>query len=280
MYGQGGFFVRKISKKERNDDDVFLKLTAVQLVFCFIAFVAVFGVMKLNSELFESFREEFSSLNENDLDLGSYSFFDFGSVREKKENDKTTEDSDSEEDDDDDDVAAEDESEAELAAEEPKESDNQPTLGISTGSEEFIGVLSTFYDNSLAVMPVNGTVTSHYGERTDPIYGGESFHAGEDIAANEGTPVYAALDGTVIDVGIGAKSGNYVKISHDDSVETLYCHLKNANVDKGISVRRGDIIGFVGQTGFATGPHLHFEVKINGQKTDPQILLESAAVVS
>lgn len=261
--------MRKMSKNEKNNDDVFIKLTAVQLIFCFIAFAAVFLAMKLNSELFEGLKEEFAILNESDFDLGSYSFFDFGSVREKKENNETQ---DEDEDDD------ENEDEAEDTADKEEKNVQADADGLSE-DEELLSVFSVLYEKSTAIMPVNGNITSLYGERTHPIYGGESFHYGEDIAAGEGTSVFAALDGTVIDVGTGEKSGNYVKILHDNGAETLYCHLKNANVTKGITVRRGDIIGFVGQTGLATGPHLHFEVKINGEKVDPQILLEGAAVV-
>lgn len=277
--------MRKISKNEKNNDDIFIKLTVVQLVFCFIAFGTVFLAMKLNSELFESFREEFAILNESDFDLGSYSFFDFGSAREKKENNETTEEPDSEEEadddtDEDDEAAAKDSNFTPLAAGEQKENEAQSAAGFSAEDDELLCVFSSAYEEDAAVMPVNGKITSPYGERIHPVYGGDNFHSGEDIAASEGTSVYAALDGTVTDVGKGEKSGNYVKILHEGGTETLYCHLRNANVTKGIAVRRGDIIGFVGQTGLATGPHLHFEVKINGEKVDPQILLEGAAVVS
>ena len=269
--------MRKTGKNEKNNDDIFIKLTAVQLIFCFIAFGAVFLAMKLNSDLFESFREEFSILNESDFDLGSYSFFDFGSVREKKENNRSDENS---EEDDDEEKEEEKEEKKEKKEEDAAADEAAETLPADKEEKDIIGVFSALYGEATAVMPVNGKITSPYGERTHPVYGGGSFHGGEDIAAPEGTPVYAALDGTVIDVGIGPKSGNFVKISHDGEIETLYCHLKTANVKKGVAVRRGDIIGFVGQTGLATGPHLHFEVKINGEKTDPQILLEGAAVVS
>lgn len=275
--------MRKMNKNEKNNDDVFIKLTAVQLIFCFIAFAAIFLAMKLNSELFESFREEFAILNECDFDLGSYSFFDFGSAREKRENkekeDSTDEDDDTDEDEEDDDTEADNEDDETLSASNIL-SENEGALSVLSKDEEVLSVFSVIYENSSVVLPVNGTVTSLFGERLHPVYGGESFHSGEDIAAPEGTSVYAALDGTVIDVGTGSKSGNYVKISHEDGIETLYCHLNSTNVTKGVAVRRGDVIGFVGQTGLATGPHLHFEVKINGEKVDPQTLLEGAAVVS
>lgn len=127
---------------------------------------------------------------------------------------------------------------------------------------------------------MNGHETSSFGERVHPVYGTVGFHSGKDIAAPEGTPVHAAMDGVVIAVGVGPSSGSYVKLSHENGVETLYCHLLSQNVEEGVAVRRGDVIGFVGQTGLATGPHLHFEVRIDGVKRDPDFLLEGADVVS
>lgn len=127
-----------------------------------------------------------------------------------------------------------------------------------------------------AVMPVSGTVTSEFGYRTHPIYGDESFHSGLDIAAAEGTPVHAVLDGTVISAGTAPKAGNYVKIDHGDFRVTLYCHCSELYVGEGDFVRRGEVIASVGQTGLATGPHLHIEFYEDSEITDPRVLLEGA----
>lgn len=130
------------------------------------------------------------------------------------------------------------------------------------------------------VLPVEGRVTSVFGERVHPIYGTTGFHSGKDLAAAEGTPIHAALDGEVIGAGVGEMSGNYVKLRHEDGLETLYCHCSRLNVETGVRVRKGDVIAFVGETGLATGPHLHFEVHIDGVKRDPDYLLENACHVA
>ena len=84
------------------------------------------------------------------------------------------------------------------------------------------------------------------------------------------------LDGRVIETGVGEKSGNYIKVEHNDGVITLYAHCKEILVSEGIRVRKGEKIALVGQTGLVTGPHLHFEVIINSEKCDPDFLLENA----
>lgn len=131
-----------------------------------------------------------------------------------------------------------------------------------------------------AVLPVTGVITSPYGVREHPIYSGESFHSGEDIAAAEGTPVYCVLDGTVTETGTAEMAGNYVKIEHENGMQTLYCHCSEIYVTENAVVRSGEKIAAVGQTGLATGPHLHFELRINGESTDPEILLSEAVSVS
>lgn len=130
-----------------------------------------------------------------------------------------------------------------------------------------------------AVLPVLGTVTSSYGYREHPVYSGESFHSGEDIAAEEGSPVYAVLDGVVKEAGTAEMAGNYIKLDHGNGTETLYCHCSELYVQEGVRIRKGDIIAAVGQTGLATGPHLHFELHENGQVTDPQKILAEAECV-
>ncbi|MBQ6119218.1 MAG: M23 family metallopeptidase, partial [Clostridia bacterium] len=137
----------------------------------------------------------------------------------------------------------------------------------------------TFYNDEEPLMPVNGSVTSDYGYRIHPINGGESFHSGRDIAADEGTDIRAVYDGTVVAVGVGELSGNYVKIDHGDELEALYCHCSAVYVNDGDLIRKGDIIAAVGQTGAATGPHLHFELHRNGEVTDPAELLDQAVNV-
>ncbi len=251
--------------------DLFLRLTAVQLVLCGVILLLVFAAMKKSAPLFESMRQEFRQWTAADWDPGSFRFFDFGSAGEKRDRDTA--------------AANETAGETDPAADAAEETTGEGETGAGgadlSSDEVQHNVSFAFYDaDAEVVLPVNGHATSGFGARIHPIYGTEGFHSGKDIAAPEGTPVHAAMDGVVTGAGWGEMSGNYVKLRHENGVETLYCHLQSANVAEGVAVRRGDVIGFVGQTGLATGPHLHFEVHIDGVKRDPDFLLEGAAVVS
>ena len=137
----------------------------------------------------------------------------------------------------------------------------------------------SFYGNDAPVLPVSGPVTSDYGERIHPITGEDSFHSGRDIGAEEGALISAVYDGEVIDTGVGELSGNYVKIDHGDGMVALYCHCSQVFVSVGDAVRKGDVIAAVGHTGAATGPHLHFEIRLNGELTDPAQVLDGAVCV-
>ena len=113
-------------------------------------------------------------------------------------------------------------------------------------------------------LPVAGTITSPQGYRTDPITGETSYHSGTDIAVPEGTPILAAADGTVTIANAldnwGGSYGYYVKLDHGGGLTTLYAHCSSICVTAGQQVKAGEVIAYVGQTGRATGPHLHFEV--------------------
>ena len=114
-------------------------------------------------------------------------------------------------------------------------------------------------------LPVAGTITSPQGYRTDPISGETSYHSGTDIAVPEGTPILAAANGTVTIANAldswGGSYGYYVKLDHGDGLTTLYAHCSSICVTAGQQVKAGEVIAYVGQTGRATGPHLHFEVR-------------------
>ena len=121
--------------------------------------------------------------------------------------------------------------------------------------------------------PVSGRVTSEYGWRTHPIYGYRSFHTGIDIAAPAGNTVKAARYGEVLYVGYRDAYGLIVIIDHGNSVATIYAHLSRAYVNAGQSVSTLGSIGAVGCTGWCTGPHTHFEVRVNGEPQNPRLWL-------
>ena len=121
-------------------------------------------------------------------------------------------------------------------------------------------------------LPVAGTITSQFGHRVDPITGEVSSHTGTDIACAEGTPILAAADGIVtVANGLdswGGSYGYYIQINHGGGLETLYAHCSSICVTTGQQVQAGQVIGYVGHTGRATGSHLHLEVHVNGSRTD------------
>ncbi len=121
--------------------------------------------------------------------------------------------------------------------------------------------------------PVEGRVTSEYGYRTHPVYGTRKLHAGIDVGAAGGTQITAAKDGTVIFAATRGGYGRTVIVDHGGGVTTLYAHMRDYGTSEGATVRRGDVLGFVGQSGTATGNHLHFEVRVNGSATNPRAYL-------
>lgn len=120
-------------------------------------------------------------------------------------------------------------------------------------------------------MPVmSATVTSSFGGRTDPVTGEKSAgHHGIDLAASPGSEIQAFMGGTVKETGKNSIYGNYVLIDHGAQLMTFYGHMSDVSVSEGDSVSAGDKIGIIGSTGKSTGVHLHFEVRVNGERVDP-----------
>ena len=116
-------------------------------------------------------------------------------------------------------------------------------------------------------------VTSEFGNRVDPISGQRSGHTGMDLAVPQGTPVRAALPGTVIVAGYEGSYGNYVMIEHANNLRTVYAHCSQLTVHSGQTVQAGTVVALSGATGRVTGPHLHFEVRVNNERTDPRYYL-------
>ncbi|NQT66954.1 MAG: peptidoglycan DD-metalloendopeptidase family protein [Actinobacteria bacterium] len=121
--------------------------------------------------------------------------------------------------------------------------------------------------------PVAGRIISGFGNRYHPIFGYIRFHSGIDIVASYGTPVKAADGGQVVQAGYFGGYGNSVMLYHGGGFATWYAHLSSINVSMGQFVQRGQVIGLIGSTGWTTGPHLHFEVRINGAPQDPRAYL-------
>jgi len=122
--------------------------------------------------------------------------------------------------------------------------------------------------------PVRGVITSWYGWRRDPFSGRNTFHSALDIGAPMGTPIGAAMEGRVSDVGYSPITGKYVVINHGSGWTSLYGHMSVVYAQEGQSVSRGARIGLVGNTGYSTGPHLHFSVLKNGKTVNPANVLQ------
>jgi murein DD-endopeptidase MepM/ murein hydrolase activator NlpD len=119
------------------------------------------------------------------------------------------------------------------------------------------------------LQPVPGRITSGFGMRRHPILGYVRRHAGMDFHASYGQPIVAVTDGYVASAGRAGGCGNAVKLQHAAGLATRYCHMSRMAVSAGQSVRRGQVIGYVGTTGLSTGPHLHYEMYRNGQAINP-----------
>lgn len=158
--------------------------------------------------------------------------------------------------------------EAALSAEEAERlaQQNQNNVAGSGSSSNVTPGSSGF----VSPLPSCGSyVTCAYGWRIHPIWGDKRFHSGVDLAASQGTPIYAIAAGTVTTATYGDANGYYVALSHGNGYGSVYCHMTNYTVSVGDYVSQGEIIGYVGSTGWSTGPHLHFEIHVNGSTVNP-----------
>jgi murein DD-endopeptidase MepM/ murein hydrolase activator NlpD len=149
------------------------------------------------------------------------------------------------------------------------------TRALESGlSPNFAGDWSVLAD-APSLWPVEGRVGSSFGEREDPINGEGAFHSGLDIEAPDGTPVRAAADGNVTDASMNAGYGREIILDHGHDVLTVYGHLSAMAVVPGQHVIRGQVIGYVGHSGRATGPHLHYEVRVHNVPVNPHKYLRT-----
>ncbi len=142
-------------------------------------------------------------------------------------------------------------------------------------NDDFFNIKGQSITKSLMKTPINGArLSSSFGMRKHPILGYNKMHRGTDFAAPSGTPIMASGSGTVTRARWCGGGGNCVKIKHNSTYETIYAHMKSfaRGIKEGRKVKQGQIIGYVGSTGMSTGPHLHYEVVVNGKKVNSQKL--------
>ena len=150
----------------------------------------------------------------------------------------------------------------------------RPSPVLYFPGQQFTPIERAYFLGILFEFPiVRGRITSLFGMRRDPFTGGPDFHTGIDIGAPDGTEVHAARDGVVAETGHDDVLGNFVVLNHPGGYQTVYGHLSVIGVTMNERVNAGAVLGKVGHTGRATGPHLHFEVKRKGRVTDPLPLL-------
>jgi murein DD-endopeptidase MepM/ murein hydrolase activator NlpD len=149
--------------------------------------------------------------------------------------------------------------------------------GAKMNASEFDRAYRREAIRKMMIYPVSGKLTSGYGWREDPVKpvpGEKRFHRGVDFIGKTGDPIKAAMKGTVQHIDNDRNLGNFIILKHDDGYQTLYAHLSAFNVKVGETVKQGDIIGKIGNTGYSTGPHLHMEAFRNGNRIDPLDLIK------
>lgn len=232
-------------KKKKNSTN---SVMIVQLVVCIFAVASVFLIGRLSPQTFEFIRDEYNRIMSVDMDAKEIA----SSAKKVIERAEATDEG--------------------QTAEKSTERKNVNTVK-SAADGEVMAVMSLFKSDEEITVPVHGEITSEYGNRTNPVSGEYLMHSGVDIAASQGTEIRAAYSGIVSEVGSNSVGGNYISLVHKDGSETLYCHCSKIIAEKGDVIRAGETIALVGSTGRSTGPHLHFEITVDGKTENPLLYL-------
>lgn len=222
----------------------------VQLVVCIFAVASVFLIGRLSPQTFEFIKNEYNRIMSVDMDAGEFA------ASAKK-------------------VIGQAESAVPQESVDTEQTENKKsTKTVKSASDgNTLAVMSLFKSDEEITVPVHGEITSEYGNRTNPVSGEYLMHSGIDIAADSGEEVRAAYSGIVSVTGSNSVSGNYIGLIHRDGSETFYCHCSKIIAKKGDVIRAGETVALVGSTGRSTGPHLHFEIEVNGKTVDPLLYL-------
>ncbi len=258
------------TKKRKNDkkNDYFYKIIGVQFLACVFMAILLAVVCRLDAD---TVREKYDSLMLKNISWHEVwasaketaefvvKPVEIESVRENAEQNSAEENGEQE-------VAPQESEKEEIPA---SEKENTQEEAAESAERETAEVMSLFSSDAQITLPLHGRISSRFGSRVDPISGEGAFHKAVDIAVNEGTRVGAAWDGIVTETGNAPKKGKYVWMVHKNGCETLYCHLSEITVKKGDVLRAGEMIALSGNTGYSTGPHLHFGIRKNGEMVDP-----------
>lgn len=271
-------------KVQKENKDYFATVTVCQTVICVLLFFVVLFISKGTGEMSASLKEDYKKMIEWSFEntdaesvmkmINSYlkepvNLMPAFTPDEEEETKADEEEASSENE-----TTLTESEEENTAAKEVTENMGRKELEPEAVTQKLsVAAASSLKD---AVSPVESAeYTSYFGKRISPITGKESFHTGLDIAAPMGENVKASYSGRVRKTGEDERSGKYVAVTHSESLETLYCHLSEILTEEGERVRAGDVIGLVGSTGWSTGPHLHFEVRRDGESIDPLTVLKN-----
>ena len=240
-------------KKNKKDKDPFIGFTFQQLIVCGLALLAVLAFGGWDSDVSKAVRDKYVSLfcQKTSVDevLGAFSQSDGEAYISPTDTATVTD--------------TEPIGNAVLVS---AEAENTTPLSL-------VKTTTTSTVVNSVDMPLNGRITSEFGYRTHPIYGEELFHSGIDIGGEYGDDIKVVLSGEVVEAQYNNSYGYYIKIRHSDNTYTLYAHCQKLLKKAGDKVNKGDIIAEVGSTGVSTGPHLHFEIIINGTYINPRWVL-------
>lgn len=233
-----------VEKKKNSTNSVMI----VQLVVCIFAVVSVFLIGRLSPQTFEFIRDEYNRIMSVDMDAKEIA----SSAKKVIERAEATDEGQTDE----------------------KSTERKNVNTVKSAADgEVMAVMSLFKSDEEITVPVHGEITSEYGNRTNPVSGEYLMHSGVDIAASQDTEIRAAYSGIVSEVGSNSVGGNYISLVHKDGSETLYCHCSKIIAEKGDVIRAGETIALVGSTGRSTGPHLHFEITVDGKTENPLLYL-------
>lgn len=271
---------RKKPSKPKTKTDYLVRLILLQSVLCIVVVSGVFLVSKVSPTAYSGMREDYLKIMQKDMSAGEMveqikNAADFVFKPSEVESAMSVN------------VATETSAEKitvdsfEVTSDETGETVavgeiiNGSGGGDMESREAVKGTsFAPYYVSVDPVIPVKGArITSRFGYRTNPVSGNYGFHTGLDLAAAEGTSVSASFYGRIAETGESDVWGKYVLMEHSDGFATYYCHLSEIFVKENAIIRQGETIGLVGSTGWSTGPHLHFEVRINGVRVDPEKLL-------
>lgn len=275
---------KRKSSKPKTKTDYLIRLILLQCVLCILIVSGVFIASKISPSSFEKIKEDYIGIMNKDMSAGEiveqikgaadFVFTPSDAVQASSDGVETeTQISEISED-----ISLKsyevtsDETGEKVAVGEIVEGSGGGDMEVKEAAEGTS--FAPYFVSVEPVLPVkDARITSRFGYRTNPVSGKYGFHTGLDLAASEGTPVSAAFYGKVVETGSSDVWGNYVLLEHSEGLRTYYCHLHEIYVCENAVIRQGETIGTVGSTGWSTGPHLHFEVRINGVRVNPELLL-------